>query len=549
MRHFADNNGLVRFCWFSSVCCAGFSRDSHHAACPARWSARLFDGATGIWCLAQAALVFLSWQVGNLLENTEDAQGANYLQEGLRLAFSFAMIFQNLTLRLSTSITQLPPFGPFTCTSAVTTCDNSLSQLQAYALQQLCLECPGCGPRTSGPVARSFGVAEPRWLGILRYGKIANGWTFGVQSLQPWAQRDTMALVCTCSDVHGKWNRLFRTKRELEFRKWRFPDLNSTHVWFHFYFSRLASWTRKSRHLEQHGNDLCIWAGQCQGKGYNWQKKLWTHQEPKITGSLKVSLRSMDIMDLIDSRLMKHYETIWNHMREEEHSHLHLDIPTCYNLKGSWAGLTGLEGSLAIERYASSSGPQCASAQWWSAGQHAMHTPRLVFSYFDIFVVFLMFYHTDLHNTHVLEQYVSLFLNSIFDFKGEVDAVETSSCCEFWDTLWNQFDSFGRYVFYIYIIYIYIFNSIILIVSLFRSRSWISSSHLLVVVVGDFIEAIWQLHAALAPGRSEPSGEKNGTGICLIPSWWVNLHLCGDWPTKNWHFKDLQSINTIGCRN
>ena len=315
MRHFADNNGLVRFCWFSSVCCAGFSRDSHHAACPARWSARLFDGATGIWCLAQAALVFLSWQVGNLLENTEDAQGANYLQEGLRLAFSFAMIFQNLTLRLSTSITQLPPFGPFTCTSAVTTCDNSLSQLQAYALQQLCLECPGCGPRTSGPVARSFGVAEPRWLGILRYGKIANGWTFGVQSLQPWAQRDTMALVCTCSDVHGKWNRLFRTKRELEFRKWRFPDLNSTHVWFHFYFSRLASWTRKSRHLEQHGNDLCIWAGQCQGKGYNWQKKLWTHQEPKITGSLKVSLRSMDIMDLIDSRLMKHYETIWNHMK------------------------------------------------------------------------------------------------------------------------------------------------------------------------------------------------------------------------------------------
>jgi hypothetical protein len=60
-----------------------------------------------------------------------------------------------------------------------------------------------------------------------------------------------------------------------------------------------------------------------------------------------------------------------------------------------------------------------------------MHTPRLVFSYFDIFVVFFMFYHTDLHNTHVLEQYVSLFLNSIFDFKGEVDAVETSSCCEF----------------------------------------------------------------------------------------------------------------------
>ena len=47
-------------------------------------------------------------------------------------------------------------------------------------------------------------------------------------------------------------------------------------------------------------------------------------------------------------------------------------------------------------------------------------------------------------------------------------------------------------------------------VSLFRSRSWISSSHLLVVVVGDFIEAIWQLHAALAPGRSEPSGEKMG---------------------------------------
>lgn len=36
---------------------------------------------------------------------------------------------------------------------------------------------------------------------------------------------------------------------------------------------------------------------------------------PKITGSLKVSPRSMaysmDIMDFIDSRLMKHYETIY----------------------------------------------------------------------------------------------------------------------------------------------------------------------------------------------------------------------------------------------
>ena len=157
-------------------------------------------------------------------------------------------------------------------------------------------------------------------------------------------------------------------------------------------------------------------------------------------------------MDLIDSRLMKHYETIWNHMREEEHSHLHLDIPTCYNLKGSWAGLTGLEGSLAIERYASSSGPQCASAQWWSAGQHAMHTPRLVFSYFDIFVVFFMFYHTDLHNTHVLEQYVSLFLNSIFDFKGEGRNIKMLWILRYFvKSVWQFWQICFLYISYIYI--------------------------------------------------------------------------------------------------
>ena len=152
---------------------------------------------------------------------------------------------------------------PITCTSDVTTAaeGSPVAPVGFPLIEQQLVSATGVCPTAAMPgmpwvwpkdVRASCEKLWSRWAKVTWHSPL-------------WAQRDTMALVCTSSDVHGKWNNLFRTKRELEFRKWRFPDLNSMHVWFHFYFSRLASWTRKSRHLEQHGNDLCIWAGQCQG--------------------------------------------------------------------------------------------------------------------------------------------------------------------------------------------------------------------------------------------------------------------------------------------